>query len=488
MSESVIQGLNPELIWKRFYEITRIPRPSKKEEKIREHLRSFFKRQNVSFKEDKTGNIIAKIQSTPGYENSPTVILQGHIDMVCEKNKETKHDFDKDPIEIKREDGWIKAIGTTLGSDNGIGVSAALAVVNDQEVIHGPIEILLTVDEETSMTGASYFDADLLNGRVLLNLDSEEDGAFYVGCSGGVDSLGSFPLTTMKIPSGYSPYEIMVTGLKGGHSGLEINQGRANAIKLMGRILNFISDNNYYLASISGGSLRNAIPRECEVLILVKNGQESEIEKKIAEFEKNLVNEFKKSDGGLKVICRRSGKKPRKVFSTKLKKNMINLILALPHGVIEMSQDIPDLVETSTNLAVISTDRNRITISTSQRSSIESAKDYIAAQVKAVMEMAGGSVIQTDGYPGWKPDMSSSILKTSREVFRNLFNKDPEIKAVHAGLECGLLGAKIPELDIISFGPTIIGAHSPDERVEIETVGKFYDLLRGILKRIAEQK
>jgi len=487
MAESDIQGLNPELIWKRFYEITRVPRPSKKEEKIREHLRSFFKGQNISFKEDKTGNIIAQVPATLGYKNSPTVILQGHVDMVCEKNKETKHDFDKDPIEIKREDGWITAMGTTLGSDNGIGVSAALAVVNDQEVIHGPIEILLTVDEETGMTGANYLDPEMLKGRVLLNMDSEEDGAFYVGCSGGVDTIASFALKTVNIPSGYSPYEIMVTGLKGGHSGLDINQGRANAIKLMGRILDFISDTNYHLASISGGSLRNAIPRECDVVIAIKNDQESEFEKKLEEYEKKLLNEFKKSDSGLKVLIRKSGKKPRKVFSTKLKKNMINLLLAMPHGVIAMSQDIPDLVETSTNLAVISTERNRITISTSQRSSIESARDYIASSVKAVLELAGGKVTLSDGYPGWKPDMDSAILKTSREVFRNLFNKDPEIKAVHAGLECGLLGARIPELDMISFGPTIQGAHSPDERVNIETVGKFYDLLKGILGRIAEQ-
>jgi dipeptidase D len=488
MAESAIKGLSPELVWKRFYEITRVPRPSKKEEKIREHLRSFLKQQNISFNEDKAGNIVAKVPATAGYENSPTVVLQGHVDMVCEKNKDTKHDFDNDPIEIKREDGWITAEGTTLGSDNGIGVAAALAVINDKDVIHGPIEILMTVDEETGMTGANYLESDLITGKILLNMDSEEDGAFYVGCSGGVDTIASFGLKTEKTPPGYSPYEIMVTGLKGGHSGLDIIQGRANAIKLLGRTLDFISDIDYSISSLSGGSLRNAIPREAEAVVMIKNGHEPKAEKNISEFEKKLSNEYKISDSGLKVIFKKSENSPDKVFTSEFKKNIIDLLLALPHGVISMSQDIPDLVETSTNLAVISTEENKLDISTSQRSSIDSAKDYIAASVKAALELGGGKVTKGDGYPGWKPDMDSAILKTSKDVFKNLFNKEPEIKAIHAGLECGLLGAKIQGLDMISFGPTIEGAHSPDERINIETVQKFYDLLKGILKRIAEKK
>ncbi len=488
MAETAIKGLNPELIWKRFYEITRIPRPSKKEGKIREHLRSFLQEQNISFKEDKTGNIVAKVPATKGYENSPIVVLQGHVDMVCEKNKDTRHDFDNDPIEIKREDGWITAEGTTLGSDNGIGVAAALAVINDKDAVHGPIEILLTVDEETGMTGANYLDSKLVTGKILLNMDSEEDGAFYVGCSGGVDTTASFKLKTESAPSRYSPYVIMITGLKGGHSGLDINQGRANAIKLLGRTLNFISEFNYSISSISGGSLRNAIPREAEALVMIKKGQESEIEKKIREFEKKLSNEYKRSDSGLKIIFKKLNKKPDKVFTPKFKKNIINLLLSLPHGVISMSQDIPDLVETSTNLAVITTEGNKLNIATSQRSSIDSAKDYIASSVQAVLKLAGGKVKLGDGYPGWKPNMDSTILKTSKDVFKNLFNKEPQIKAIHAGLECGLLGAKFPGMDMISFGPTIEGAHSPDERVNIETVQKFYDLLKGILKRMAEKK
>ncbi len=488
MAESAIKDLKPELVWKRFYEITRVPRPSKKEEKIREHLRGFLKEQNINFKEDKTGNIVAQIPASSGYENSPTVILQGHVDMVCEKNKDTKHDFENDPIEIKREDGWITAEGTTLGSDNGIGVAAALAVINDKAAIHGPIEILLTIDEETGMTGANYLDPDLLKGKILLNMDSEEDGAFYVGCSGGVDTLASFDIKTEKAPAGYTSYEIMITGLKGGHSGLDIIQGRANAIKLLGRTLYKLKKVDYLLCSLSGGSLRNAIPREAEAVVMFKNGLESEAEKILGEFEKNLLNEYKKTDSGLKLIFRKSDQSPEKVSVDQMKNEIINLILALPHGVIAMSQDIPDLVETSTNLAVISTEGGKLNVSTSQRSSIDSAKDYIASSVKAALELAGGTVTVGDGYPGWKPDMDSNILKISKEVFRELFKKEPEIKAIHAGLECGILGSKKPGLDMISFGPTIEGAHSPDERVKIVTVEKFYDLLKGILKKIAEQK
>jgi len=488
MAETAIKDLKPELLWKRFYEITRVPRPSKKEGKIRDHMKAFLKEQNVKFQEDKVGNILAKIPATPGNENAPTVVLQGHIDMVCEKNKSTKHDFENDPIEIKREDGWITAEGTTLGSDNGIGVAAALAVINDKTVVHGPIEILLTVDEETGMTGANHLEPGFVTGKILLNMDSEEDGAFYVGCSGGVDTLASFDLKTQSVPSGYSVYEVMITGLKGGHSGLDIIQGRANAIKLLGRTLNKLSKNGYYICSLSGGSLRNAIPREAEAVILIKDGQEQEIKKIISDFEKNLTNEYKKSDSGLKINFIKSDKNPDKIFSPEFQSEIINLLLALPHGVIAMSQDIPGLVETSTNLATISTDGGKLNISTSQRSSVESAKDYIAASVKSSFVLAGGKVTEGDGYPGWKPDMDSAILKTSKKVFKDLFKKEPEIKAIHAGLECGLLGAKNPGLDMISFGPTIEGAHSPDERVNIETVGKFYDLLKGILKRVAEQK
>ena len=290
MAESAIKGLSPELVWKRFYEITRVPRPSKKEEKIREHLRSFLKQQNISFNEDKAGNIVAKVPATAGYENSPTVVLQGHVDMVCEKNKDTKHDFDNDPIEIKREDGWITAEGTTLGSDNGIGVAAALAVINDKDVIHGPIEILMTVDEETGMTGANYLESDLITGKILLNMDSEEDGAFYVGCSGGQDTIGIFEIQYTDVKDGFEPYELMVTGLKGGHSGLDIHQQRANAIKLLGRLLHRLEEIKYKVADMNGGSLRNAIPREAETTILIDPADEKKVKEMVDKFVEDRIN------------------------------------------------------------------------------------------------------------------------------------------------------------------------------------------------------
>lgn len=488
MSSEAIKGLEPPILWQRFYEITRVPRPSKKEGKILEHLRNVFKELNISFKEDKSGNIVATVPATKGYENSPKVVLQGHVDMVCEKNKETKHDFENDPITIVRDDGWIKARGTTLGSDNGIGVAAALSVITDKDVVHGPVEILLTVDEETGLTGATKVEPGFISGKILLNMDSEEDGAFYIGCAGGIDTLGSFNIEFEDLLSGMTAYELMVTGLKGGHSGLDINQGRANGIKLLGRTLNQLSSLDYRITKFTGGSLRNAIPREAEAVLFVKDSDVNEIKKILGEFKKTLVNEFKTSEKGIKLNFTKLDENVSKVFTKDFSAKIINTLLAIPHGIIMISQDIPDLVETSTSLATIKTSDNKVTIGTSQRSSIESAKKYIAKSVYSIFSLAGADIEMTDGYPGWKPNMDSKLLKISKDVFKNLFNKEPEIKAIHAGLECGILEGKHPGLDMVSFGPTIQGAHSPDERVNIETVERFYALLKGILKQLAEQK
>jgi dipeptidase D len=487
MSSEVIKGLKPPILWQRFYEITQVPRPSKKEGKILAHMRNLFKELNISFKEDEVGNIVASVPATKGYENSPTVVLQGHVDMVCEKNKETKHDFDNDPITILRENGWIKAKGTTLGSDNGIGVAAALAVITDKEVTHGPVEILLTIDEETGLTGATKVEHGFISGKILLNLDSEEDGTFYVGCAGGVDTLGTFNIEFENSPSGFTPYELMATGLKGGHSGLDINRGRANGIKVLTRALAHIGKFDYRIVKIDGGSLRNAIPRETEAILLLKDSDIKNIEKIIKDVEKTLVNEFKHSDNGVKINLMKVDQSFSKVFTRKFSDKIINILFALPHGIVMISQEIPDLVETSTNLASIKTEEDKVIIGTSQRSSVESAKRYIAQSVRSIFSLAGAEIERTDGYPGWSPNIDSKILKISKSVFENLFKKEPEIKAIHAGLECGILEGKNPGLDMISFGPTIMGAHSPDERVNIETVGKFYSLLKGILKELAQQ-
>lgn len=488
MAEDVIKGLNPQTLWERFYEISQVPRPSKKEGKIREHLKQLAKKFNVDFNEDGVGNIVMYIPANKGYENSPVVILQGHVDMVCEKNKSTKHDFDNDPIKLMRQDGWITADGTTLGSDNGIGVAAALSVITDKEIIHGPVEILLTIDEETGLTGATNLDSKLISGKFLLNMDSEEDGVFYVGCAGGQDTIGTFIIETEPAQKSFSAYDLMVTGLKGGHSGLDINTGRANGIKLLTRTLRALDKINYSIASLEGGSLRNAIPREAEAVILLDSKDEKQAQKIVEDFQKSLENEFNTAEKSLVINFKKSDKKIDKVFKKEFAKKIINTLLALPHGVITMSPDIPELVETSTNVATINCVDNNLVIGTSQRSSIESAKKYVVQNVESVFNLAGAKINMNDGYPGWKPNLNSDLLKISKKVYKDLFNNEPEIKAIHAGLECGILEGKRSGIEMISFGPTIEGAHSPDERVNIQTVEKFYQLMKGILKELADMK
>ncbi len=407
--------------------------------------------------------------------------------MVCEKNKDKKFDFENDSIQLIKENGWITADGTTLGSDNGIGVAAALAVITDSEITHPPLELLFTIDEETGLTGANNLEKGTLHGKTLLNMDSEEDGAFYVGCSGGVDTLGNFKVEYEKSPSGFKTYELMVTGLKGGHSGLDINTGRANAIKQLGRILSSIKTFNIKIASIDGGSLRNAIPREAEAVLFVDAKHVEDIEKVVSEMENKILNEFKTPDGGFKVVFKSVDSNATKVFANTFSDKLIDTILALPHGVIAMSPDIEGLVETSTNLATIKVSGDQLIIGTSQRSSIDSAKEYIASSVASILNLAGAQVELGDGYPGWKPNLDSELLKISKKVFKDIFKKEPEIKAIHAGLECGILESKNPGMDMISFGPTIMGAHSPDEKIEIETVERFYKLLKGILKHLSER-
>jgi len=487
MSKSAIEGLKPGIIWQRFYEISQVPRPSKKEEKIRTHLRNVLKDLKLEFTEDKVGNILAKVPASEGMENAPVVVLQGHVDMVCEKNKDKTFDFENDPIELIKDNGWIKANGTTLGSDNGIGVAASLAVVNDESVVHGPLELLFTVDEETGLTGANNLQPGLLKGKYLLNMDSEEDGAFYIGCSGGIDTVGVLNLEYINTANDYIQYNLTVTGLKGGHSGLDIIQGRGNAIKILGRALNKLSGTNPLVNQISGGSLRNAIPREAEAVISIASSSAKKAEEIISEFENEIKNEFKTVDSGVKIVFKAAKSKIEKAFTKEMTEKLINTIMALPHGVIAMSADIPGLVETSTNLATIKMESDKLIIGTSQRSSVDSAKYFIGSSVASVFRLSGFSFHHTDGYPGWKPDVNSEVLKISKKVFKKLFNKEPEIKAIHAGLECGILESKNPGMDMISFGPTIQNAHSPDERIEIETVERFYELLKGILKELANR-
>jgi dipeptidase D len=489
MSAAAIEGLYPSIVWKRFYDISQVPRPSKSEERIRLFLRNFAGQNNLDLREDETGNIVILVPPTPGFELKPTVVLQSHVDMVCEKNKGTEHDFMKDPIELVREGDWIKANGTTLGADNGIGAAAALAIATEDDFDHGPLELLFTVDEETGLTGANNLKKGFITGKVLLNLDTEEDGAFYVGCSGGMDSAGTFRVEYEDIVTSYNPYLIFISGLKGGHSGTNISDGRANAIKLLGILLARMQKYDFQLVYIQGGSKRNAIAREAEAIIFIDEEHEAKFRELINEFAIECSLEYKFSDPDIRVQFEKKTHASVTIlnaYKETFKRKVVDTILALPHGVISMNPNIQGLVETSTNLATVNSASYELTIGTSQRSSIESAKRNIARSVQSVFELAGAKATTSDGYPGWQPNIDSNILKLSNRVFKRLFGREPEIKAVHAGLECGILGDKYPGLDMISFGPTIEGAHSPDEKVKIEDVDRFYRLLKAILTEIAE--
>lgn len=484
-SRQAIEGLAPDLLWQRFFEITQIPRPSKKEERITAHFEQLFQSMGLKYTKDKVGNLVAHVPATKGREKAPVVVLQGHSDMVCEKNRGTTHDFDHDPIHLVRHDDWIGANGTTLGADNGIGVAAALAIAGDPTAIHGPLEILITVDEETGLTGANQISSKMLRGKYLLNLDTEEDGVFCIGCAGGMDTAGVFQVKNTAAPgAGHVVFALRVSGLKGGHSGTEIHVGRANAIKLLARTLLALQPLAPQITHLQGGSKRNAIPREAEVTVVLPASAVEKAKAVVARCEQDFQNEFRTADGGAQVSLEPVSM-PALVYAKPFANKILNTLLALPHGVVRMSTDIEDLVETSTNLATIVSDDHTLTIGANQRSSVESAKRYTAASVAAGLKLAGAKVTHSDGYPGWQPNMQSPLLQICRAAATELYGKAPEIKAIHAGLECGILGGKYPGMDMISFGPTITGAHSPDERVHIPAVEKFYDLLKMVLEAMS---
>jgi dipeptidase D len=486
--EDVIKDLKPEKMWSYFYEICQIPRESKHEEKITEWIINVAKELGLSYRQDSAGNVIISKPATPGYENAPAVVLQGHVDMVCEKNNDVVHDFRKDPIKIKREGNFITADGTTLGADNGIGVAAALAVLESKDIVHPPVEALFTVDEETGLTGASAISSDFVKGRILLNCDSEEEGALYIGCAGGKGTEISLNIIWKDAPKGMKSSIVKIKGLKGGHSGLDIAEQRANATQQLNRVIwNAIEKFNLNVYKIDGGSKHNAIPREADYKLLIAESELEGFKGFINEFEATLKSEFKNREPNLALSVEETDY-PEKVFSDDFQKKILNLIYTFPHGVQKMSFDISDLVETSTNLAIVKTTDEKLEILTSQRSSVASEILDIADKVKACGLLAGGSVHQGGGYPAWAPNVNSQILHLMKKTYSELFDKEPEVKAIHAGLECGIIGDKIPSMDMISFGPTILGAHSPDERVEIKSVEKFWKLLVAVLKKIAEGK
>lgn len=479
-----IEGLKPELVWKYFAEICQIPHGSKNETAIIQYMLQTANKLGLSVKKDSFGNVAVSKAATSGKENLPTIILQGHLDMVCEKNKDKVHDFEKDPIELVRDGNILKANGTTLGADNGIGVAISLAIMEDKTLVHGPLEFLFTVDEETGLTGAQNLKSDFLKGKILMNLDSEEEGALYVGCSGGKDTIGTLKVQLEGAPTGYIPIQISISGLRGGHSGLDILTGRGNAIKMLNRVLlNLNKSFDLKISKIEAGNKRNAIPREGDAFVYIPKEKLSDARNIINNLDAVFKAEYAVVDKGVTVkITETSGS--GKVFSKAVSENLMNLLYALPHGVIAMSQDIPNLVETSTNLAIINTSDTEIIISTSQRSSVETEKEDVVNQVRSTFLLAGFNVAHTDGYPGWKPNMSSIILSITKDTYKKLFGKEPEIKAIHAGLECGIIGEKFPGMDMISMGPTLEAVHSPDEKIYIDTVEKFWKYLIEVLKSV----
>lgn len=482
-----IRDLEPKLIWEQFDDITRVPRPSKKEGKIIAWLVEFAKKHGFDYQTDETGNVVMRKPATPGYENRPAVILQSHMDMVCEKNSTKEFDFENDPIETWIDGEWVKAKDTTLGADCGIGMAAALAVLLDSSLEHPAIEALFTVDEETGLTGAFGLGEGMLTGKYLVNLDSEDEGELFIGCAGGIDTVAKLNYETEEIPEGYAFVRLEVADLLGGHSGDDIDKGRANSNKLLARFLYNACDTfQIALAEFNGGNLRNAIPREAYAIVGVPAESKEDFEERYLEFGQSLMEEFKHTEPRMRFAVSDVEKAPVKVMTNDEMCYFLLALVGLPNGVLGMSFAMPGLVETSSNLASVKfdTEKDEVVVTTSQRSSVESAKLYAAQTIESVFYLSGFDVEHSDGYPGWAPNPDSKLLKDTVQCYRDLFGAEPKVRAIHAGLECGLFLEKYPHLEMVSFGPTLRGVHSPDERLEIATVDKFWKLLVELLKRI----
>ncbi len=486
MNQNVtIQTLKPIRVWNYFTEICKIPRASKKEEKIRYYLIEFAKVHHLSYKVDKTGNVLISKPST-SKQNIPAVVLQSHMDMVCEKNSDSKHNFDTDPIIPIVEDGWVKATGTTLGADNGIGMAYQLAILSSNDIEHGPLECLFTVDEETGLTGAFALEENFFSAKILINLDSEDDGIFYIGCAGGIDTTARIPFEYQMLDSNnQTTYKISVLGLTGGHSGDDINKHRANAIKIIARIVYLLYKNfQINLIDIQGGNLPNAIPREAFMIFACSKNVQKEVLRTIEELTNDIKLEYAYTEKNLKITVENI-ENSHQCIEKENTERLIKCLQALPHGVISMSHVIQGLVETSTNLASIKkVDEKIFEITTSQRSSQASLKTDIAQRVASIFHLAKFEYSHSTGYPGWQPNPNSPILKKAVTCYEQLFGKKPLVTAIHAGLECGVFTNKYPYLDMISFGPTIKNAHSPDEMLNIESVEKNWKFLTFLLKNI----
>ncbi len=483
--EQTIDNLSPKAVWYFFKEVLAIPRPSGKTEAIQNWLIGFAKERNLEFSHDEAGNVLIKKPATAGKENCSTIILQSHMDMVCEKNSDVVHDFEKDPIEAYIDGEWLKAKGTTLGADNGIGVATQLALLNAKDLIHGPLECLFTNDEETGLYGAFGLKEGFMTGSKLINLDSEDEGEIFIGCAGGMNSKFAFNFKTEPAPTDYFYFKVTVKGLQGGHSGDDIEKGRGNANHLMARFMWDLNNSmDLRLCDYKGGNLSNAIPREATFVAGVPFTLKEEVRVKLNIYQAEIEDELGSFDPNVSFTLE-SESTPATVLAKADSVRFISTLYACPTGVIAMSYSLPGLVETSLNLASVKPDgENRWVVTTSQRSSIESAKYALSNRLEALFSMAGFEVSHTEGYPGWKPNPDSALVQLVASTYKELFSKDAKIKAIHAGLECGLFLDKYPALDMVSVGPTMRGVHSPDERLHIPAVSSFWELLVKTLEKL----
>ncbi len=481
---SVIENLKPELLWKQFDEIRNIPRCSKHEEKIREYILDFAEKHDLESKTDDAGNVVISKSASKGMEDKPTVVLQSHMDMVCEKNSDVDFDFANDPIQLKKEGDVLTADGTTLGADDGIGVATSLALLEDESLKLGRLEALFTVDEETGLTGAFALGSDMLTGRILLNLDSEDWGVLTVGCAGGGNSEITLPIEKEKASSDLTGISLKVSGLRGGHSGVDVHEQRGNAIKALTRLIwKAASSFDIVLFDVQGGDKHNAIPRESSATIGVKKTEQAKVKDLLDKQGKAIAEEIKPIDPNFKLTLK-DVETAEMVLSKDSFHTLINLLHALPHGVEKMSYDIEGLVQTSTNLAKVSMENDHMFVMLSSRSSNMSELQNLRDRIHAMVTLAGGTVEEEEPYPGWQPNMDSKILQLSKNLYKDKYGEDPVVEAIHAGLECGIIGEKFDGMDMISIGPTIKYPHSPEEQVHISTVDKFYDYVVDIIKNV----
>lgn len=477
-----LANLEPKELWKHFDALAAIPRASKKEQAARDYVLSIAARLGLKVDQDAVGNVVIRKPAAPGREKAPMTVLQGHLDMVCEKNEGTPHNFDTDPIKVVRDGDWLKADGTTLGADNGIGVAAALAVMESKDIAHGPLELVFTIDEETGLTGAAEFASGVLKSKYFLNLDNEETKTICIGCSGGLNTTARRKVTLQPAGAG-NAWRIKVSGLKGGHSGVDIHQGRGNAVRILGRLLQRLLEQlPVEIADLKGGSARNVIPREATANVVDAN-REKELKSAVAEFEAEVKADLGGFDPGVQIAVEKADR-PAQVIAPEDAKRTVDLLASLHHGVLAMSPDIPGLVQTSTNLAMVSLKGDEIEIGSSQRSAIESSKQAAAKMVSTLCRLAGFEAQSGGGYPGWKPDPNSGLVKKLQEVHKESFGEPAKLIAMHAGLECGVIGEKNPGMEMASFGPTIVDPHSPNERVQISTVEAFWKYLKTTLERL----